>query len=68
MVEIMLGFKGQEGDKKIIENYIKKQGREEDIKQLKLFELQMPCALGTGQFTFFIFNQNKGKPTPKYRG
>ena len=27
------------GDKNIIENYIKKQGREEDIKQLKLFDL-----------------------------
>ena len=27
------------GDRRIIENYIKKQGREEDIKQLKLFEL-----------------------------
>ena len=27
------------GDKKIIEEYIKKQGREEDIKQLQLFEM-----------------------------
>ncbi len=27
------------GDKKVIEEYIRKQGREEDIKQLKLFEL-----------------------------
>ena len=27
------------GDKKVIEEYIKKQGREEDIKQLTLFEL-----------------------------
>jgi len=27
------------GDKKIIEEYIKKQGREEDIKQLQLFEI-----------------------------
>jgi len=27
------------GDRRINENYIKKQGREEDIKQLKLFEL-----------------------------
>jgi len=27
------------GDRKIIEQYIKKQGREEDTKQLKLFEL-----------------------------
>ena len=27
------------GDRKIIEKYIKNQGREEDIKQLKLFEL-----------------------------
>jgi putative transposase len=27
------------GDRKLIENYINKQGREEDIKQLKLFEL-----------------------------
>jgi len=27
------------GDKKVIENYIKSQGREQDIKQLRLFEL-----------------------------
>ena len=27
------------GDREVIEKYIKKQGREEDIKQLKLFEL-----------------------------
>ena len=27
------------GDRKVIENYIKKQGRHEDVKQLKLFEL-----------------------------
>jgi len=27
------------GDKKVIEKYIQKQGRKEDIKQLKLFEL-----------------------------
>ena len=27
------------GDRKIIEAYIEKQGRREDIKQLKLFEL-----------------------------
>ena len=27
------------GSKKVIENYIKSQGREQDIKQLRLFEL-----------------------------
>ena len=27
------------GNKKVIENYIKKQGREKDLKQLKLFEI-----------------------------
>ena len=27
------------GDKNIIENYIKKQSREEDIKQRKLFDI-----------------------------
>lgn len=27
------------GDKKVIEEYIRKQGREEDIKQLQLFEI-----------------------------
>ena len=27
------------GDKKVIENYIKEQGREQDIKQLRLFSL-----------------------------
>ncbi len=27
------------GDRKVIEEYIRKQGREEDINQLKLFEL-----------------------------
>jgi putative transposase len=34
-----IGTVSGRGDRKIIENYIKKQGREEDIKQLKLFEL-----------------------------
>ena len=27
------------GNKKVIENYIKNQGREQDIKQLRLFDL-----------------------------
>ena len=27
------------GDKKVIEEYIKKQGREEDVEQLKLFDI-----------------------------
>lgn len=26
------------GDRRLIENYIKKQGREDDVKQLRLFE------------------------------
>ena len=30
---------GGRGTKKVIEEYIKKQGREEDVKQLKLFEI-----------------------------
>jgi putative transposase len=30
---------GGRGDKKVIEKYIKNQGRKEDIKQLRLFEL-----------------------------
>ena len=34
-----IGTVSGRGDRKIIESYIKKQGREEDIKQLKLFEL-----------------------------
>jgi len=34
-----IGTVSGRGDKRIIENYIKKQGREEDIKQLKLFDL-----------------------------
>ena len=33
-----IGTVSGRGDRKIIENYIKNQGREEDIKQLKLFE------------------------------
>ena len=32
-----IGTVSGHGDKSVIENYIKKQGREEDIKQLKLF-------------------------------
>jgi len=35
-----IGTVSGRGDRKIIESYIKKQGREEDIKQLKLFELE----------------------------
>ena len=34
-----IGTVSGRGDRKIIEAYIRKQGREEDIKQLKLFEL-----------------------------
>ena len=34
-----IGTVSGRGDKNIIENYIKKQGREKDIKQLKLFDL-----------------------------
>ena len=34
-----IGTVSGRGDRKIIENYIRKQGREEDVKQLKLFEL-----------------------------
>ena len=47
-VRIQGTVSGRGGDRRIIENYIKKQGREEDIKQLKLLELKTPCALGTG--------------------
>ena len=37
------------GDRKVIEAYIKKQGREKDIKQLESYSIcnQPPCALGT---------------------
>jgi putative transposase len=34
-----IGTVSGRGDRKIIESYIRKQGREEDIKQLELFEL-----------------------------
>ncbi len=34
-----IGTVSGRGDRKIIENYIKNQGREEDIKQLKLFNI-----------------------------
>jgi putative transposase len=34
-----IGTVSGRGDRKIIENYIKNQGREEDIKQLKLFDI-----------------------------
>jgi hypothetical protein len=38
LVRYYIGTVSGRGDRKIIENYIKNQGREEDIKQLKLFE------------------------------
>ena len=34
-----IGTVSPRGDKNIIENYVKNQGREEDLKQLKLFEV-----------------------------
>jgi len=34
-----IGTVSGRGDRKIIENYIKKQGREPDVKQLKLFDI-----------------------------
>ena len=34
-----IGAVSGRGDRKIIENYIKKQGREPDVKQLKLFDI-----------------------------
>ncbi len=34
-----IGTVSGRGDRKIIENYIKKQGREPDIKQLRLFDI-----------------------------
>ena len=35
-----IGTVSGRGDRKIIENYIKKQGREPDIKQLRLFDIK----------------------------
>ena len=34
-----IGTVSGRGDRKIIENYLKKQGREPDVKQLKLFDI-----------------------------
>lgn len=34
-----IGTVSGRGDRKVIENYIKKQGRQEEVKQLRLFEL-----------------------------
>jgi putative transposase len=34
-----IGTVSGRGDRKIVENYIKKQGREPDVKQLKLFDI-----------------------------
>jgi putative transposase len=37
--EYYIGTVSGRGDRRIIESYIKKQGRQEDIKQLRLFDL-----------------------------
>jgi hypothetical protein len=36
---LLLGTVSGRGNRKIIENYIKNQGREEDVKQLRLFDI-----------------------------
>jgi putative transposase len=51
-----IGTVSGRGERKVIENYIKKQGRQEDVKQLKLFDLKnetnyTPCALGAWSLT-----------------
>ncbi len=43
-----IGSISGKGDRSIIENYIKKQGKDPDIKQLSCLIFKTPCAPGAG--------------------